>query len=49
LEFFKHGNQKFEVRFLRFLNNVRDGEEPPEIWLKAIIIPVHRKENIKHW
>jgi hypothetical protein len=38
----------FIIRFLRFLKNTWDGEEPPESWLKAIIIPVHKKGNIKH-
>jgi hypothetical protein len=30
------------------LNYIQDGEEPPESWLKAIIIPVLKKGNIKH-
>jgi hypothetical protein len=30
------------------LNNIRDGEEPPESWLKAIIILMYEKGNVKH-
>jgi len=30
------------------LNSIWDGEEPPENWLKAITISVHKKGNIKH-
>jgi len=34
------------IRFLRFLDNTWNGE-PPESCLKAIILPVHKKGNIK--
>jgi hypothetical protein len=30
--------------FFRFLNSIWNGAEPPENWLKASIIPVHKKE-----
>jgi hypothetical protein len=38
----------FVIRFLRFLINIWDREKSPESWLKAIIIPIHKKGNIKH-
>jgi hypothetical protein len=45
---FKCTSQEFRNRFLRFLNNIWDGEKPLECWLKAVIIPAHKKGNIKH-
>jgi hypothetical protein len=45
---FKCASQECVIRFFRFSNNKWDGEEHPESWPKAIIIPVYKKENIKH-
>jgi hypothetical protein len=42
-ELFKCAGQEFMIGFLRFLNNIWDGE-PSESWLKAIIIQCIRKE-----
>jgi hypothetical protein len=38
--------KEFIIHFSRFLN-IWNGEEPPESWLKAIIIPVYRKRYTK--
>jgi hypothetical protein len=43
----KCANQDFIMRFITFLNNIWSGEELTESWLKAIIIPVHKKRNMK--
>jgi hypothetical protein len=47
MEVIKLASQEFIIRFLRILNNIRDVEAPPGSWLKAIIIPVCKKRNIK--
>jgi type IV secretory pathway VirB4 component len=42
---FKYASQETVIRFLMFLNNIWDGEEPSESWQKAVIIPVHKNGN----
>jgi hypothetical protein len=40
--------QEFIIRFLIFLNNIWDGKESPESWLKTIIIAMHKKGKYQH-
>jgi hypothetical protein len=46
IDLFKHISQEFMIRILVLLKNMWDGDEPPENWLKTIIIPVCNKGNI---
>jgi hypothetical protein len=46
VELFKCTSQEFVIRFLRFLNDIWNGEEHPECWLKAVLTPMHKKGNI---
>jgi hypothetical protein len=43
LELFKCASQEFLTRLLTFLNIVWDGEDPPEDWNKATVIPSYKK------
>jgi hypothetical protein len=44
---FRYASQEFVIRFPKIFNNIWNGEEPPESWQKAIIIPLQKKGNIK--
>jgi hypothetical protein len=46
-DLFKCSSQEFVIMYLRYLKNRWTGELP-ENWLKTIIIPVQKRENIKH-
>jgi hypothetical protein len=46
-ELFKYAGQDFQYLFLYFLNVVWQGETPPESWQKSLVIPLHKKGDIK--
>jgi len=46
-ELFKYSSQKFIQRFLNFLNLLWEGQQIPESWTKAVIIPIHKEGDLK--
>jgi hypothetical protein len=47
VELFKYFCQSFLIRFLIFLNRIWEGEEPPKIWMKSVVIPIFKNGNRK--
>jgi sorting nexin-29 len=47
MELFKYAGEDFQYRLLHFLNLIWQVKIPPESWQKAIIVPLHKKGDIK--
>jgi hypothetical protein len=47
MEFYKFAGEAFQYRLLYFLNFIWQGKTLPESWQKAIILPLHKKGDIK--
>ena len=47
-ELFKYSSQKFIQRFVNFLNLLWEGQDIPESWTKAVIIPIHKAGDLKN-
>jgi hypothetical protein len=47
MELFKYAGEDFQHRFLYSLNSIWQGKIPPESWQKALIVPLHKKGDIK--
>jgi hypothetical protein len=46
MELFKYATLEFKTRLLTIFNRILNGERPPEIWNKAIVIPIYKKGDI---
>jgi hypothetical protein len=47
MELFKYAGEDFQYRFLNFLNSIWQGDTPLESWQRALIVPLHKKGDIK--
>jgi hypothetical protein len=47
MEIFKYAGEDSQYRPLYFQNLIWQGKIPPESWQKAIIVPLHKKGDIK--
>jgi hypothetical protein len=43
LELFKYADGTLKSRYTELLNRTWHGETPPECWLKALVIPIYKK------
>jgi hypothetical protein len=45
---FQYAGKLFNNRFLQLLNNIWNNSIPPKSWQKAVVVPLHKKGDIKN-